>query len=208
MYLLLRAVNNPLLKLSAAIALGVAVSLIVFWFMAIATSFAPSKRDYSEFDRIVDFVRVREESKIVERQRPVPPPKQIPPEPMELDVGAIDEQNLRPFEIDTSALSLTGAPVLTSGLVAERGLIPISGLSPQYPRAAKMRGIEGEVELEFIIDESGKVRDVKVIAATNGDYFVDVAIRAVTRWRFAPKIVNGKAARQLARQNFTFRLDR
>ncbi|MDR3163438.1 MAG: energy transducer TonB [Helicobacteraceae bacterium] len=208
MYLLLRAANNPFLKGSAAIALGAAVSLIVFWLMALATNFAPSKRDYSEFNKIVDFVRVREESEIIERRRPVPPPKQMPPEPMEIDVGAIEEQNLRPFEIDTSALSLTGAPVLTSGLVAERGLIPISGLSPQYPRAAEIRRIEGEVELEFIIDESGNVRDIKVITAANGDYFIDAAIKAVARWRFAPKIVNGKPARQLARQNFTFRLDR
>ncbi|MDR2033253.1 MAG: energy transducer TonB [Helicobacteraceae bacterium] len=210
MYRLRLVVNNPFLKGAIAIALGTAVSIVVFWFMALATQFAPRERNKDGFDKIIEFVRVREEREIVPQTRPIVPPKPTPPPPeipIETDIGAIDNQDVRTFTIDTSALSMSGAPVAAGRGVAERGLIPISGLAPNYPRAAFMRGIEGNVELEFVINEKGEVTDIVVVASANGDYFVETAIRALSRWRFSPKIVNGKPARQLARQSFNFKLD-
>jgi protein TonB len=177
--------------------------------MALATTFAPSERKNGDFDKIVDFIRLREDTALTPQVRPNTPPKPTPPPeiPTEIEVAAPNESYASTFTIDSSLLSMSGVPVAAQRGVAERGLIPISGVPPSYPRAAKNRRIEGGVELEFIITESGQVTDITIVSATNGEWFVEAAIKALSRWRFAPKTVNGKPVRQLARQVFTFKLE-
>ena len=207
MYRSRRAPNRALVKGFGAIFFGACASVTTLWLMALATNFAPSETRNGDFDKIVEFIRLREESALTPQTRTITPPKP-PPSPelrTEVDIGSIEETNAYAFAIDPSMLSMKGIAVGRG--VAERGLIPVSGIPPNYPRAAKMRGIEGNVELEFIITESGEVTDIIVIGGVNGDWFTETAIRALSRWRFSPKIVNGKPARQLARQVFTFKLE-
>jgi protein TonB len=193
-------------KNAAALAAAACASFGTLWLMTFLIDFTPIERGDSGFDRIVEFVRLREEVAPAPKSRPIEPPKQTPPKlTLETDVSVAAESTAISFAIDASLLSPRGVPV---GLgAAQRGLIPISGFPPAYPRAAKMRGIEGAVELEFVIGENGAVSDIKVVGAQNGDFFIDAAIKALSRWRFSPKIVGGQAARQVARQSFTFRLE-
>lgn len=70
--------------------------------------------------------------------------------------------------------------------------IPLYRLPPTYPTwAARMRK-EGAVVLSFSIDTFGFVKDIKVIKSS-GKSFNKVAIEALEKWRYAPKIVNGQA---------------
>jgi protein TonB len=175
--------------------------------MALATNFAPSEKRNGDFDKIVEFVRLREESALTPQPRTISPPKPPPPPELrtEIDASAIEATSAYAFKIDSSMLSTSG--IAMGRGTPERGLIPVSGIAPNYPRAAKTRGIEGNVELEFVITESGEVTDITVISAANGDWFIETAVRALSRWRFSPKIVNGAPTRQLARQVFTFKLE-
>lgn len=56
---------------------------------------------------------------------------------------------------------------------------------PAYPHAMKMAGVTGTVWVEFIVDENGRVHDVRVVKTTN-DSFNDATISAVSSWRFEP----------------------
>ena len=69
---------------------------------------------------------------------------------------------------------------------------PIHRVEPIYPVSEQRRGREGDVTVEFTITEDGNVIDIEVIEATSSA-FASAAVRAVQRWRYAPKVVNGQA---------------
>jgi len=62
---------------------------------------------------------------------------------------------------------------------------------PVYPSIARTARVEGSVILEATIDETGTVRNVRVIRSQ--PLFDQAAIDAVTRWRYAPTRLNGVA---------------
>lgn len=73
---------------------------------------------------------------------------------------------------------------------------PIVRIEPQYPIAAARDGKEGWVQLRFTINELGGVDDVEVIQAEPKRLFDKEAIRALKKWKYKPKIVDGKPLKQ------------
>jgi periplasmic protein TonB len=81
------------------------------------------------------------------------------------------------------------------------GIIPAIGLdkpphtrfqsTPIYPFEAKRDGIPGEVIVEFIVDEKGRVHSARVVSASNR-IFEDATLRAVSKWVFEPGRRNGQ----------------
>ncbi len=71
-------------------------------------------------------------------------------------------------------------------------VIPLVRIEPDYPRSALTRRIQGRVVLSFTIKPDGHVADAQVIDADPPDVFDDSALRAVRRWIYNPKLVDGK----------------
>ncbi|HKJ76746.1 MAG TPA: energy transducer TonB [Gammaproteobacteria bacterium] len=84
---------------------------------------------------------------------------------------------------------------------------PISKFPPRYPRRAVLQGVEGWVRLEFTITKDGSVADVQVVEAKPRGYFERAARRAILRWRFRPREVNGQTKSRRAVQTIRFRLE-
>jgi protein TonB len=77
-----------------------------------------------------------------------------------------------------------GSGVLRVGDVATAPVL-VNRIVPEYPRRARLAGIEGEVVLEVIVDRHGRVTgDVRVVAAV--PELERAAVAAVQRWRFKP----------------------
>ena len=70
-----------------------------------------------------------------------------------------------------------------------------------------MDGTEGYVRCEVLIGPDGSVLDVKVLEAAPGRLFVRNALRAVRRWKFKPRIVDGVAVERWATTSIVFQLD-
>lgn len=79
-------------------------------------------------------------------------------------------------------------------------------LPPEYPRKAAQAGQEGWVKLEFTITPSGTVKDPKVVASSPRRVFDRSALKAIRKWRFKPKMLNGKAVSRRAIQLIEFSL--
>lgn len=79
----------------------------------------------------------------------------------------------------------------------------ISRTPPEYPAYAQDNGLEGFVELEFVVQRNGRVddRSIRVINARPERVFDDSARDAIARWQFEP----GQQPRR-ATQRLTFRL--
>jgi len=67
----------------------------------------------------------------------------------------------------------------------------VNHVAPQYPGAARMRGIKGVVMLTTFIDKSGTLRQA-VVLRDLGYGTSDAALEAVKQWRFEPATLNGQ----------------
>jgi TonB family protein len=63
--------------------------------------------------------------------------------------------------------------------------VPVSVVSPK-----SVSDLSGLVEVEFIVSEKGKPTQITVRSTTD-DILVEPVLAAVSRWKFAPMIVNG-----------------
>ncbi len=90
---------------------------------------------------------------------------------------------------------------------AEGDIIPIVRINPIYPREAAINGTEGWVKLEFTITETGTVKSPRVIDAKPPRIFNREAVRAILKWKFKPRVVDGVAVERQATQTIDFKLE-
>jgi len=69
---------------------------------------------------------------------------------------------------------------------------PTTRVRPSYPMKAKARRIEGCVLLELTVDASGEVVGPRVLDAYPRGMFDKAALRAVAKWQYEPRKVDGK----------------
>jgi len=170
----------------------------------------------SESLQTIDFIRLKKDSELETRERrkpPPPPPPKTPPPPPQMKIAAeTPQQSPTPFVMPNLGLApgVGGGPFigqLGGGAMTEGDIIPLVRINPQYPRAAALDRIEGEVTLEFIVNADGTVRNVRVVSAKPPGVFEQAAITAALKWKFKPKIVDGKAVDQKGIQPMTFKLE-
>ena len=150
---------------------------------------------------------------------PVEPPDIIRTTPKPLVPEDVVEPPPLPRQIagplDTDAPPITVAPPATDNNSADEvnfridaEYLPIVTASPQYPTQAAQRGIEGWCLVTFTVNENGGVEDARVTDAEPQGIFDSASLRAVSRFRFNPKTVNGQPVRtENVQYVFTYRLD-
>jgi len=95
-----------------------------------------------------------------------------------------------------------------SGFMDERELTPLVQIPPFYPPEAKMLGREGMIKLEYTVTKKGLVKNVVIVGSKNRKLFGQAAIRAVSKWKYKPLIVDGKPAPLRVRVIIQFELTR
>ena len=79
---------------------------------------------------------------------------------------------------------------------------PIKKVEPTYPEIAKTMRASGEVEVEVIVDEGGKVISAKALSGHIA--LREAAVSAARLWRFNPTKVNGAAVQAVGKLRFHF----
>ena len=137
-----------------------------------------------------------------------PPEKYVEPlpDPLIPHTGETGEKLLVGMErippIDNNGDDIVFRPQFNTELAA------IVDIQPEYPQWAVRKGIEGYVLVEFTVTRSGSTEDIEVIDAYPEDTFNRSAIRAASKSRFKPKIVNGSPVPVKGMQKkYTFRID-
>lgn len=77
---------------------------------------------------------------------------------------------------------------------------------PQYPYEMKRAGVSGKVDIGFICDSSGNVRDPYIIKSSSPE-FEEPALQAIRKWRFRPGKKGGKAVNTKMKQPMSFNLE-
>jgi TonB family protein len=81
-------------------------------------------------------------------------------------------------------------------------------LAPQFPDVARKRGLDGWVDLQFLVGTDGAVSDVAVVGAQPVGVFEQAALDAVRHWRYQPVLRAGQAVSQHARVRLRFTVQR
>ncbi|EKE82849.1 energy transducer TonB [Idiomarina xiamenensis] len=189
-----------MVRLLVSLLLGAAVTFALFVFMAYLIGGGDKSAEAPPPSPVIDIVTSPPESDVQERRRtppPPPPPPAQPPQTPDSQPDTSDSSNLNMnmgFDVDVG-----GADTGLSGpgaLGGDGDATPIVRIEPRYPPEAARDGTEGWVRLRFTIDETGGVTDVEIIDSEPRRVFDREARRALLRWKYKPKVVDGKAVRQ------------
>ena len=85
---------------------------------------------------------------------------------------------------------------------------PLFRVKPEYPKSYARDRREGWVKLDFSITPTGTVKDVEVISSEGGEAFETAALKALKKWRYAPKFEAGKAVSSQHKVQLDFYLSR
>lgn len=146
--------------------------------------------------QVIEFVRLKKDSETQTKQRRLPPkaPPKKPPPPPDLDMAKAPKPRVRAMNVSgpnlRGSVALAGGPDLGAP-PSDMDVVPLVRIPPQYPPRAQTRGIEGWVLLEFSISKTGTVENVTVVDASPPSIFNRAARRAVSRWKYKPKIAEG-----------------
>ncbi|MBU2897392.1 energy transducer TonB [Vibrio hepatarius] len=150
-----------------------------------------------------DMLVVENETETQRRQRSVPEQPKMPKMPKQVPVSSVDTNHtsisdtLKPtLGLDNSIDGLAiNAPEFGDFGIQQQAM-PIYRVEPRYPPKAVKRQVEGYVLVRFTIDPTGKPVDIQVQKSQPKYMFDREAIYAIKKWKYQPKIVNGKAVSQ------------
>ncbi|MCX7065987.1 MAG: energy transducer TonB [Proteobacteria bacterium] len=197
---------NMAIRLPVAFVLGLLFSAGLFWFLWIMVSGTGHFGDLKPAVKI-DFTPLKQDTETATKREKVVQPK---PEKMP-EIPQITSQSTG---FDGGGVSQVIPTFDTSGMGqisvgSDRDVIPLVRINPEYPSRARSRGIEGWVQVEFAITPAGTVADAKVVDADPKGLFERAALDAISRWKYNPKVVDGRAMERRGVQVvLTFKLEK
>ena len=198
-----------MVRFLVSILLGAVVTFGLFAFMAFLVSSGDRTKEEALENIIVEVNTTPPKSAAERRQRvppPPPPPPKTPPKPQAPEPETNNDTSGLTFNMPGVQLAGANAGMSApgAGFGRDGDATPIVRIEPKYPIQAARDGKEGWVTLSFTINEIGGVEDVDVIEAEPKRIFDKEAKRALRKWKYKPKVVDGKAMRQ---PGLTVRLD-
>ena len=189
--------NGSVQRILTAAGSGVGVTIALFYLMSQLISGGKNLNKSDDTENFIEFVRLKREDTLQERKRQLPkkpPEPKKPPPPEKLSIAA-DEPNRPKMDMNLPKLSTSlkgNGPYLGPAGGGGTGVTPIVRIEPQYPRKAAMQGIQGWVILSFDITAMGTVDNVQVLDSSPKRIFDMEAKRALLKWKYKPRIEDGK----------------
>jgi protein TonB len=177
-----------------------------------------------EFEAVVEeqeVVQMEEIQQTKQEVKPPPPPK--PPVPVEVPNDEIIDEDVdfdASLDLNESLDTSQGPPPPDTGeeeeeepeifVVVEQQPEMIGGQEAlygeiEYPDFARKANIEGQVILQFIVDENGNVSNVQVLRSVH-KLLDEEAVRAIQQMKFKPGKQRGKSVKVRMTQPVRFRL--
>jgi len=69
----------------------------------------------------------------------------------------------------------------------------LQSVKPAYPRIARLARVQGDVEIEAVVGEDGKIIELTVVSGH--PLLIESAAESVRKWRYSPAILHGVAVK-------------
>ena len=194
--------QNTLVKIIASAGLAFLTVLVLFYIMSALISNTPDINKQAKQTSLIEFIRVKPRTFLDEKKRKLPEkkPKEMKPPKMKMLSSALSKPQKMNQQMnlpDIKSILKSGGPAVGGlGMAMGSEVTPLIRIEPQYPRKAAMQGIEGWVILQFNLTPAGSVSDVQVLSARPPRIFDREAIKALRKWKYRPKMENGKPVEQ------------
>ncbi|MGF1683142.1 energy transducer TonB [Photobacterium makurazakiensis] len=190
-------------RILIALPAAFAMALGLFTFMAWMVDNGHQRAQEDKQPLAFDMVMVEQEREAQRRQRtvpekpdtPEPPPEAVPTSSQAVTNTAMP--TMPSLNLDTAVSGLAINVPTFSDFGANQQAMPLYRVEPRYPSRAMKQGAEGYVVMSFTIDTQGRPTDINVIEAQPRRLFEREAMRALKKWKYQPKVVDGKAIAQL-----------
>jgi periplasmic protein TonB len=194
-----------MIRLFLALPLAGALGLALFSFMAWMVDNGHQRSPDNSETLSFNMVMVEQEQEVQRRQRAVPEQPEMPEPPPEAqtsqshaEVTPLNSMSSLPsLDLNTSIDGLAINAPTFSDFGSNQQAMPLYRVEPRYPAKALKRGAEGHVIMSFTIDETGRPVDIQVTDANPRRMFEREAMRALKKWKYQPKVVDGKAIAQV-----------
>ena len=180
--------------LSMVMAAGITLGLFYFMQALIATGAQLDQR--VTVVKIVDATMPEIELEVIEeidKPEPIQDDTEVVEEVPDRQVNLSDGPSLN---IERASIELdTGLQLSNASISATDGdFLPLVAIAPQYPTRAAQRGIEGWCLVSFTVNGLGNVEEdsIVVVDAEPSNIFDRSSIRAATRFKFQPRVVDGQ----------------
>ncbi len=198
---------------------GILIALALLWLMQLMVIKDDNPMMTKSKRPVMEFVRLKRpsETRLKQREKPEepPPPESPPPQIPELELAVAQPAVRAPDiataipKLSTSTMNFDGPYIGTvSQGPPNRDFMVLSRIPPRYPYRAERKKIEGWVKVSFIITEQGTVQDAVVTDAHPKGIFDRAALQAILKWRFKPRISDGKPVATRADQIINFKLNK
>ena len=198
-----------IVRWAASMAMAVLITFGLFFFMQALIETGEGLDERLNVVKIVDSTMPEIELEVIEE---IDKPELIEEitevvEEVERQVTISDGPDLN---IDRSQVQMdTGLELSNASISATDGdYLPLVAIAPQYPTRAAQRGIQGWCLVSFTVDGLGNVAEetIVVVDAEPANIFDRSSQRAAARFKFQPRVVDGKGG-EVAGVQYLFRYE-
>jgi protein TonB len=192
-------------RLVSYLLIALLVTVFLFYFMAFLISGGKKFVKSSDSENLIEFVRMKRPTQTELRKRKVPKKPKIEDQPKATKSLSMKQKSITPkrpnMKFDTPKLDIplalgAGGIGVASGNGSggsQSDEMPLVRVEPQFPREAIMKGIDrGWVRSSFDLKADGTVTNVRIVDSSPREIFDMAARRAILKWKYRPKIVDGK----------------
>ena len=145
------------------------------------------------------------------------PAKESPPKPLKVETGQAQAPQPPATATPVSASAAANRPQIASiplpaktsfeAHEVDRQPLPVSCPQPKYPYRLRRRGIEGVVNVRFLVNRDGHPRHVSILNANPKGFFENSVLQIVPKWRFKPGLNSGRAVDVWVEETIRFSLE-
>ena len=217
--------KNKWTVLAFSLVISVGLNMVLFAFVPYLIKKNPERQIFSEYISPVNLVRIKREEEVRKKRRELVRKDRIKrsiSKKIYISPGIKTKYDFNlAFKINPKLPKISGTipvqPVTKLNLTfgTERTFamgevdcppIPILQIPPVYPMSARLKGIEGWVTVRFVVNEDGRVSNIKIIKSHPKGIFDDSVISCVSKWRFRPATVEGIKVKTLVETTIHFKL--
>ena len=186
------------LRVPTALAFGLLSTAAIFWSLWSLTNVTFQIKIVDTVP--IEFAPILEDRPPVKKAEPekIVPPPVVPP----IDPGRLNDPTVDKVFPLASNLPVDAPDIERTvfGFARDSDVVPLVRINPEYPPRAQAQGIEGWVKVQYTISGTGAVTNVVVVENNPSNVFDAAAVKAVSRWRFSPKVEGTVAVERVGMQ--------
>ena len=184
-----------IIRWAMSMVMAAAITLGLFYFMQYLIATGERLDERITVVKIVDATMPDIELDVIEEIEKPEPIEDVTEDQPDIQDKQISLDSGPSLNIERASVEIdTGLQLSNASISATDGdYLPLVAIAPQYPTRAAQRGIQGWCLVSFTVDGQGGVieESIQVVDAEPPNIFDRSSVRAATRFKFQPRVVDG-----------------